>query len=193
MTQCSFATATIKNIKYKDPFDDRLNEGDLAVSVTSSQYNATSLRNAMIDSAALTAMQSATGNNCYTETYEGQPTKDRRSFYDLARRWLGLQERDTKSAYWKSETMCKASSFAGVQYLPEYWRQADSPSTEFMWLESEWKFEANPQEQFDCEFLAGLVDAFVAVQPEFAAAEVELGDAIAAICTGVMEHTVNQS
>ncbi len=68
MTNCTDQTVKIDGIWYKDPEDDELNKaGQLEVKVTVGQHNATSLRNAMINSAALTAMQSATGGNCYTE------------------------------------------------------------------------------------------------------------------------------
>lgn len=99
--------------------------------VTASQYNTTDLRNAMIDSVAMTAMLSATGNNCYKEYFEPKPHKLRRSFMDLVRRLSGSYE-DSAPA---PETICLASSFAGAQYLPEYWRQADDPKSEFMWIE----------------------------------------------------------
>jgi len=71
MTSCSTGTVTIGNILYSDGDDGLLEpNGQLVVKVDASQYNATLLRNAMINSATLTAMQSAMGkSNCYTAHY----------------------------------------------------------------------------------------------------------------------------
>ena len=139
----------------------------------------------MIDSAALTAMQSAAGKNCYTEHAIHAPGKLRRRLSDVFRRFpaYGMEPIEIP------ETMCSASSFAGVQYLPEYWRSADDPKSEFMWIDSKYTFETSADSAFNCEFLAALVDALVVVAPEFAVEDFELGEALTAICVEAIEHT----
>lgn len=188
MTNCTDDTVNIQGIWYKDPEDDELNKaGQLEVKVTAGQYNATSLRNAMIDSAALTAMLSATGGNCYTEDYMSGGIAGKRSYSDKARAWLGLQARDSPGAdrFKESMTMCQATRFAGVQYLPPYWKECDEPckpENNFMWLDTEWDFKVASGAAFACDFINGLVDALAVVAPEFAIEDVELGAAIDAAC-----------
>lgn len=89
MTNCTDQTVKIDGIWYKDPEDDELNKAG--------QNNATSLRNAMINSAALTAMQSATGGNCYTEHYMSGGTAKKRSYSDTARACLVGSTRTRRS------------------------------------------------------------------------------------------------
>lgn len=67
-THCSTNSASIKRIKYvadESLFDD----GEFVVSVKSSQYNRTSLRDALIRSAATTAKFSTTDKNSYVAHY----------------------------------------------------------------------------------------------------------------------------
>ena len=194
MTNCSDETVNIQGIWYKDLADDMLNKaGQLEVKVTAGQYNATSLRNAMIDSVALTAMQSATGRNCYTEHYESGGITGKRSYVDQARVWFGLQERESPGAnrYPESMTMCQATRFVGVQYLPPYWKECDDPckpEDNFMWLDTEWDFKVAPGADFACDFINGLIDALVVVAPEFAIEDVELGEAIGATCKDAINN-----
>lgn len=58
-----------------------------------------------------------------------------------------------------------------------------------MWLESEWNLHVAPGANFECKFLEDLVDALTAIEPKFAAGDIELGAEIAALCTSAMEHT----
>lgn len=194
MTNCTDQTVKIEGIWYKDPADDELNKaGQLEVKVTASQYNATSLRNAMIDSAALTAMQSVTGGNCYTEHYMTSGIARKRSYSDTARAWLGLQERESPGAdrTQESMTMCQATRFAGVQYLPPYWKECDDPCKpehDFMWLDTEWDFKVAPGAAFVCDFINGLIDGLAVIAPEFAVEDIELGEAVDAACKAAIEH-----
>ncbi len=92
-TTCETGTVTIKHIAYVDPVDGTLAQGELGVQVQSSSYNVTSLRDAMIHAAALTAQNSANGSNCYDATYV-LPDKRKRwgsgPLSSLPRRWLSL-------------------------------------------------------------------------------------------------------
>ena len=185
MTNCDSDTVKIPDVVYKEQPDGTISKGELDVSVKSSQYNDTRLRKAMIDAAALTAMQSATGNNCYDEEYT--VLKKRSLIPSLFRRWL-LGRAEPAESISKHMTMCVASSFAGVQYFPEYWRQAQNPENEFMWLDAEWDFVVPPSAQLTCEFIAGLVDALVLIAPEFATEDVALGEEIDAACAEAMTY-----
>lgn len=86
-------------------------------------------------------------------------------------------------------TMCIVSSFAGVQYLPEYWRQATDPKIEFMWLVITWEFKTPPGEELSCEIILALADALILVALEFALGEVALGEEISAACVAAMGFT----
>ena len=188
MTSCETGTVTIPNIPFSE--GGVLNEnGELVVKVEASQYNVTSLRDAMINSAALTAENSAVGSNCYTSHFEAPPLGKRDYFltpWKLSRRWLGLEAREhpvlePSEAHW-----CNAATFAGVQYFGEYARLQPSLSpTDY--LDVNWDFKVKGGD-FTCEFIQGLIDALVAVAPEFAVGEVELGEAVGAACTLAMNH-----
>ncbi|KAK3169721.1 hypothetical protein OEA41_009105 [Lepraria neglecta] len=185
MTNCDSDTVKIPDVVYKEQPDGTISKGELDVSVKSSQYNDTRLRKAMIDAAALTAMQSATGNNCYDEEYT--VLKKRSLIPSVFRRWL-LGREGAIEPISAHMTMCVASSFAGVQYFPEYWGQAQDPENEFMWLDAEWDFVVPPSVQLTCEFIAGLVDALVLIAPEFAPEDVALGEEIDAACAEAMTY-----
>lgn len=68
-TSCKTDTVSIGKIPYVSlAFLSR--DGELQVSVESSKYNVTSIRNALIKAAAAGAQQAATGKNCYEQKYE---------------------------------------------------------------------------------------------------------------------------
>lgn len=77
--------------------------------------------------------------------------------------------------------MCNAVRFAGVLYYNQFWRDAPEPGPSD--YNAGWTFQVEPGEDFACDFLADLVDALVAIEPEFAVADVELGEEVRAICT----------
>ncbi len=186
MTNCGVDSIKIPDIVYKEKPDGTLSKGELDVSVKSSQYNDTSLRKAMIDAAALTAMVSATGNNCYNEEYI---ERQKRSLIPTVVRRLLFGREGIPAPLPEHMTMCAASSFAGVQYYPEYWRQAKDPENEFMWLDAEWDFKVPPGSDLTCEFLGALADALILVAPEFAPEDVALGEEINAACVEAMSST----
>ncbi len=83
-------------------------------------------------------------------------------YSDTARAWLGLQERDGPGANRAEETMtmCQATRFAGVQYLPPYWKECDypcKPENNFMWLDTERDFNVAPGAGFACDSINGLI------------------------------------
>ena len=188
MTSYETGTVAIQKIPFSE--GGVLNEnGELVVRVEASQYDLCSLRDAMINSASLTAENSAVGSNCYTAHFEAPPLRKCEYFFTpwkLARHWLGLEVREhpvlePSEAHW-----CNAAAFAGVQYFGEYARLQPSLSpTDY--LDVNWDFKVQGG-SFTCEFLQGLVDALVAIAPEFAVGEVELGEAVGAACTLAMNH-----
>ena len=192
MTSCSTDSVTIGDIDYVDG-GSLAQDGELVVKVDSSAYNDTNLRNAMINSAALTANNSAQGSRCYSQSYTVEELRKReissQSFWadPLGNIYRGLQKRDHPYPVQESQTFCNAASFAGVQYYNQFWRLAPNPGSSD-YIDAEWSFQAGPGGDFDCEFLSGLIDALGIIEPEFMVADIELGKAIDAVCTLAMEH-----
>lgn len=139
------------------------------------QYNATSLRDAMINSAALTANTSATGNNCYNATYYAEELRKRvirtprgiRDWFSPSVDDSELSKRDHPNRVEKHINMCNAAQFTGVQYFGQYWRTAPLPRAT-AYIDANWEFTTGPGGDFICEFLQGLTDALIAIEPEFA-------------------------
>ncbi|KAL9102174.1 MAG: hypothetical protein Q9163_002648 [Psora crenata] len=189
MTHCETGSVKIPNIPFVDA-GVLNNGGELVVKVESSAYNVTSLRDAMIKSAAMTANNSTQGRNCFTASYSVEQWGKRSSLSiltDLPRRWLGLAARDHPHPVEEQATWCNAASFAGVNYYGPYARwQETLASTDY--LDASWDFEVKGGE-FSCEFLEGLIDALAFVQPEFTVADLELSQAIGAICMDTLGHS----
>ncbi len=77
--------------------------------------------------------------------------------------------------------LCNVAWFAGVEYYSPFWRVTPHPGpTDF--IDAAWEFEVGPEGDFLCEFLRGLGDALVVIEPEFAVGEVELGIQLFALC-----------
>lgn len=198
MTSCSTDSVIIKDIPFVE--SGVLDKGgELVIKVESSSYNVTSLRDAMIKTAALTAQKSSEHpKNCYTATYEA-PIKKRSlgSFspnLDTARHWLGLEARDGVGVMngFESNTWCNIASFAGVQYYDPYWREAPNPGSSD-YIDASWDFNTGPDGAFSCAFIQDLIEALGVIQPEFGVEAVELGSAIGAACTEAMEHANSDS
>ncbi|MCJ1280011.1 hypothetical protein MMC21_007836 [Puttea exsequens] len=207
MTTCSTDSAIIPGIDYESlGFLDH--GGELVVKVQSSAYNQTSLRNAMINSAALTAQNSANGTNCYEATYdveigfkdkrdpEPQPWYSSGAWGDNVRRWVSpsntnsLEERDHPYPEIEHATWCNAASFAGVQYYDEYWREAPQPGPSD-YIDASWSFSTGPGGDFACDFIQDLILGLTALAPEFEVEGVELAHEVDALCTDAMD-IVNQ-
>ena len=186
-TSCSTEQVTIGDISFSDN-GVLSKDGELVVSVDSSSYNLSSLRKAMIDTAALTAMNVASGNNCYTAGYEMGEERKRSwvppSSFQVPRFSPELADRATSGEVETPghETWCNTGHFAGIQYYPQFWRQGPSPGPA-AFLDAEWSFHVAPDGAFDCELLIDIVEAGLAVvAPEFTVGDVELGSVIAAGC-----------
>jgi hypothetical protein len=177
MTACSTDSVIIKNIPFVGS-DGSLEDGELVVSVESSQYNLTSLRDAMIQTAALSAQKAATGKNCYSQDY------DRTVFKRSLSSWWpsGLSRRiSTPEIIRLNTTFCNTVGFAGVNYYNPWWRLQPSPGASDF-IDARWSFQVSPLGLFDCELLQDFVDVFALIAPEFAVEDVTLGDVVDLIC-----------
>ncbi|KAI9759840.1 MAG: hypothetical protein M4579_002047 [Chaenotheca gracillima] len=190
-TACSTDTVAIPDIDYVEG-GFLATDGELVVQVDSSAYNVTSLRSAMIHSAALSAKNSAQGKNCYDQSYEVESLKKRDTsslgrFRDWTASKIGLVERDHPYPQQEHQTMCNVAEFAGVQYYSQFWRLAPEPgATDY--IDARWSFHTGPGGDFACDFLEALADALVVVAPEFAVGEVELGEAVGTVCRDSMNE-----
>lgn len=180
-TGCTIDTVTVPDIRYVD--GDSLEEGELTVKVPSSSYNLTTLRDAMIHSAALAAQNSAQGNNCYKQKYEISVAKRDSSPSPWApSSWLPsfLAKREGFFPEPEEGTFCNAASFAGVEYWGP-WRDIATPAaTDHLYAEL--GFIVAPGGDFLCDFLDLLLGVLGVVQPEFIVDEIPLAGAIAATC-----------
>ncbi|OTA90549.1 hypothetical protein M434DRAFT_77744 [Hypoxylon sp. CO27-5] len=153
-------------------------KGDTRFSVESSKYNESSIRDALIKSAAAAAQQAATGKNCYQQTYTVEILK---------RSWLPswvprFLRRDHPFPQAEKATWCNTVTDANcLQYYNPWWRTAPNPgATDY--IDAHWQFEKQGGGEFTCEVLEDLVRAFAFLQPEFAIGDIELADAIKIAC-----------
>lgn len=111
-TSCSGDTVSIGGVPYVDL--GFLNKGgELVVSVESSKYNESSIRDALIKSAAAAAQHAATGKNCYEQSYGVEILK---------RSWLSswmprFLRRDRPFPQQEKATWCNR---AGMSKLPHH-------------------------------------------------------------------------
>ena len=144
MTACKTDSVIIKNIPYVETGGSA--QGELVVKVDASSYYVTSLRDAMINSAVLTAQKSATGKNCYMQKYAVEQVRRRgpTAWFDRAGsfpRWL--QEREHLYPMPEQMSMCNAVGFTGVQYYSQFWRLEPQPgSTDY--IDASWNFQVGP-------------------------------------------------
>lgn len=178
MTGCSTDTAKVNNIAFVD--GGFLAEGTIDVKVGSSAYNVTSLRDAMIRSAALAAMHSASGKNCYSVQYDTEVLKKRDDESWVSGMMPSIFKRDHPYPESHHGTFCNMAGFAGVQYYDPWWRLGPPGPSDHIYVE--YSFDSGGGGDFECDLLTDLVDAFAILQPEFAIGDIELGEAINIIC-----------
>jgi hypothetical protein len=178
LTYCSTDSQVIDNIPYID--GNAIAQGELVVTVESSGYNATSLRDAMIQSAALTVQNAAAGNNCYTQEYEVEVLR-RRDGMGIFGWLLSLYKRDTPHPEPATIEFCNTVGFAGVGYYGPFWH-VDDGTNPTAWIYPHWEFTVGPGGDFLCHLLMDVVDLFAVVQPEFAIGGVGLGEAVDLLC-----------
>jgi hypothetical protein len=117
-TVCATTGVVIGNIPYVEN-NSLLTDGELTVKVEASSYNVTSLRDAMINSAALTAQKaSISTSSCYNKSYNVESFKRRQSFPLLSfGPRASLSERDHPHPDPVEEMQfCNSVSFAAINY-----------------------------------------------------------------------------
>lgn len=185
-TACSGTGVSIGAISYVA--DDALNtDGELDMIVNSGVYNVTSLRDAMIQSAALTMQKaSQSKSNCYNTTYTVDAL-ERRRFPLLS---FGPRSHSSKRDHVGTEDItvefCNSANSALVNYFAPWWRQAPSPTVSDF-LNINFSFKVGPGGAFLCDFLEDLEDGLTIIAPEFAAENIELGEEIHALCEEALE------
>ncbi|KAL8700354.1 MAG: hypothetical protein Q9201_005493 [Fulgogasparrea decipioides] len=92
-TACDTGSVTIHDIDYKGDEDTLNHYGTLEVKVEASSYNESAIRKAMIDAAALTAMHSAVGSNCYDDKPPIREGKLKRMYNAFATTYNSLMPR----------------------------------------------------------------------------------------------------
>jgi len=142
--------------------------GDLIVQVVVSQYSSTSLRDALIESIALTANNSAAGSNCHDLRYtEDVPLKRDPSGWDSPlvnlRRWLGLkigigdvEKREGIRPFHGTTTHCDTGHFVAANYLPpSFWVDKNWGEMDYIYME--WRFDGHGGNRpWYCDFLEAL-------------------------------------
>ncbi|KAH6669983.1 hypothetical protein B0J14DRAFT_452576, partial [Halenospora varia] len=148
-----------------------LKHGELLVTIEASQYNETSLRNAMIQATALAIQNSASGKNCYDMKYDAEII-EKRGLTAWARDLFGFQMRTRDHATIEHRTMrvCNGAGFAGTSYYGPYWRQAVEPGAT-NYLAAHLAFHVVGGD-FICEIAQELIDALAIIAPEFTVGEI---------------------
>lgn len=160
-------------------------DGELSIKVAWSQYNESSVRDAMIKGIAQGIMLSASGNNCYNATYEEEHfiRRDLVHSHHFAHADNGVQPRGDTQPFMQRKHVDFCNSAWGIQfqYWNPYWRQAPSPgATDY--IAAELEFTVGADGHFICEMWEGLAEALTVIQPEFALEEIGLDEAIEFLC-----------
>ncbi|KAJ5205093.1 uncharacterized protein N7498_005972 [Penicillium cinerascens] len=178
MTGCSTDTAKVKNVPFVD--DGFLAEGTIDVKVDSSAYKITSLRDAMIRSAAMASMHSASGKNWYNVQYGTEEFRKRGDESWLSGLVPSVFKREHPYHESYHGTFCNMAGFAGVQYYRPWWRLGPPGPSDY--IDVEYSFDSGGGGDFACDLLTDFVDSFAIVQPKFAVGDIELAEAVNVIC-----------
>ncbi|KAL8901267.1 MAG: hypothetical protein Q9207_005286 [Kuettlingeria erythrocarpa] len=178
---CATEAAAIKGITYV-AHDELLLNGELVVQVKSSQYNLTSLGDALIKSAAMTAKFSTSEKNSYVATYS--VLQERRWWHgptNLAKRTLGLSVRDHPTFHQEEKTLYRAVDFAGAHYYSPFINVGNiDQGTDY--IDVDFSFKAGKGADLICDFLTALIDGLAIVAPEFTVGDIELGAEVGFLC-----------
>jgi hypothetical protein len=185
-TACKTDSVTVSNVEYVSAGSlDR--NGELVIKVAASSYNSTTLRNAMIKSAALTAQKgsekpSSCSNQTYTTILKRDELPPSRIFGRRSSLFAGYA-RDRPEPVEQNGVFCNTAAFAGVGYFSPEWRKAQNPGAE-AYIDATWEFQAEPGGNFLCDFIKDLEVGLAVVAPEFAAGDLALVPEIQAFCDG---------
>ncbi|KIW88013.1 uncharacterized protein Z519_11123 [Cladophialophora bantiana CBS 173.52] len=187
-TVCETSSVAIQDIEYVSA-DSLDTGGELVIKVAASSYNTTSLRDAMIKSAAVTAQKvSEKPSSCSNQTYI---TQQKRGVGLPPSRVFGrkaldnLFQRDRPEAVVEHSLLCHTNSFAGVGYFSPQWRQAQFPGAE-AYIDATWEFQAAPGGDFLCDFIEDLEIGLAVIAPEFALQDVATVPEVQAFCAGTL-------
>ncbi|KAL8920513.1 MAG: hypothetical protein Q9208_006263, partial [Pyrenodesmia sp. 3 TL-2023] len=178
---CATEAASIKGITYVAD-DELLRDGELVVQVKSSQYNLTSLRDALIKSAAMTAKFSTSPKNSYPASF--RVFVKRRWWHgpmNLAKRTLGLNVREHPYPTREQVTLYRAVDFAGAHYYSPF-INVNNIDRGTDYIDVDFSFKVGKGADLVCDFLAALIDGLAIVAPEFAVGDIELGSAVDFLC-----------
>ena len=188
---CSTETATIKGIAYvsSDVEKETLlkTDGELAIFVQASQYNVSSLRDALVQSAATALQYSATSTQCKNIQYTDYDTKRRRWWHPAA----NLISRQLYGTDWKPSqetvSLCTGINFAGAHYYAPNVNATNvltSEGTDYIDVATAFQVGGDADLELDllCDFASALIDALATLEPEFTVQDVDLGSAIGLVC-----------
>lgn len=189
-TVCETGSVTVPNIEYVS--DESLDsDGELVIKVAASLYNSTTLRDAMIKSAALTAQKgSEQTSSCSNQTYTTLMKRDRRPLSRIYGRMSGAFAgyiRDRPEPVVQKGLFCNTAAFAGVGYFSAEWRQQQQPGAE-AYIDATWDFQAAPGGDFLCDFIEDLEVGLAVVAPEFVAGDLATVPEIQAFCGGALDE-----
>ncbi|KAG8527934.1 uncharacterized protein KY384_006850 [Bacidia gigantensis] len=187
-THCSTDTASIKGIKYVAD-ESLLDDGEFVVTVKSSQYNMTSLRDALIQSAATTAKFSTSEKNSYTAHYTVLEKRWWHAPANLAARALGIRDHPYPES--ESMTLYRAVDFAGAHYYSPF-INVNNVDKGTDYIDVDYSFKAGSGAELICDFLNAMIDGLAVVAPEFAVGDIELGSAIDFLCKEGIEGDLKE-
>ncbi|KAK6084839.1 hypothetical protein SCUP234_03022 [Seiridium cupressi] len=191
-TSCKTDTVSIEEIPFVE-MDYLSNKGELQVSVESSTYNISSIRDALIKAAAAAAQQAATGKNCYEQKYLVSSLG--------ARSWLGslvpsfMRRSDIQPPEEEKATWCNTVGFSGPQYYNPWWRLQSQPGASD-YMDVHFQFHEAGGGDFDCAILEVAAGALAFLGPEFAIGDIGIEEAIGIACeaaTGSNRRDVNST
>lgn len=162
-------THTINGIVYQTGESDPDHDGELLVSIDTGVYSDAKIRSAMIQSSAQAFSKSATGSNCWNQTWEH----------------VAYHE----ASHPEHIPVCNAGNFAGVHYWGSVpFKGPSLPNTGSQWIEPHIGFGIKQGSEFMCDFIEALDAALMIIAPEYALAETEVGVAIQSICDAAEEE-----
>ncbi|EXJ60018.1 hypothetical protein A1O7_04166 [Cladophialophora yegresii CBS 114405] len=190
-TACETGSVIVRDIDYVNAGSLDTN-GELVIKVAASSYNSTTLRDAMIRSAALTAQkgseqQSSCSNQTYTTIFKRGVLPPPSRIHGRRSSLFAGYARDRPEPVVAKGVFCNTAAFAGVGYFSAEWRKAQNPGAE-AYIDATWEFQAEPGGDFLCDFIEDLELGLAVVAPEFAAGDVALAPEVQAFCGGAFDR-----
>ncbi|KAI9711296.1 MAG: hypothetical protein M1820_002283 [Bogoriella megaspora] len=167
LTGCSNSSVAIPDVPYSDG-GTKSGGGDLNITVQSSMYHNSTIREMMIIAAALVANTTAQNQNCWNGTMQ-------EGYDGNANGWAS--PREIRAVF------CNAADFAGVQFL-----EGGHISN---YLDVQWIYDAWTGNNFDCDDMTSMVETVLeATVPEAALGEIPVGLGFEVFCNEAFNHTL---